>query len=726
MTEDDLSNEIVGSKLSGYRLVVVSLVASLATFLIATVYPSDRVVDETMKLSFGASYAWVASQSFLLTIPGLLLGLLMARILPRVGALVGSLLIFMVPVVVFCDVVTFAWIGERFLSDTMRRIVTTLLPVLKHHITRNNLIDAGIVISIAMVTVAISWRVSGWIARRWAESRDAVRPTTTMLCLSITAMVVSTPVARNLSRTLSEMQGHSTRHPFCAFHLVGYRGVGDLVPQGEKAVLPRLRGLQAAEQVKATDRRHATVAIDPDTVPAASRAGKLRDIVVIVIESMRHEVVDPEVMPNLYAFAQRSIYCKNHFSAGNSTVCGFFGLLNGLEDVWFDRPVWSDPIMNRLLHQAGYELAFHGGEDDWPEANMDGFINKAHFDQFIIEYPELLETDYRAVQRTSDFIAEGKKLAKKDPQTYRPRLGMTYLLASHAPYLSEPEDQVFQPAASQTFLFPYTASAVPGIKNRYKNSARTVDRMIQPLLRDDCIVIVAGDHGESFLEDGSSVHGLRLSKIQNMTPMILYYPGVEPRVIQERTTHTDILPTLLSILGLAVTDRETFDGCDLTSVKDDELRERIFVTSNLIDHSRGLIGPWTDDPTLPFAYRFVCSLGDWQVGYLNPVDEFGYELPDEVPENDLDGRQLVRDWLIRKIGSEIVREDLSEAELFEKFFNSDDREIRMSVLQIARQVTNPDSDLYELISKAAGDEDPEIRELAKELVIRHERFIGRN
>jgi len=490
--------------------------------------------------------------------------------------------------------------------------------------------------------------------------------------------------------------------------------------------LPRLRGLQAAEQVKVTDRRHAALAIDSNTIPAAARGGKLQDIVIIVIESMRPELIDPEVMPNLYAFAQRSLYCENHFSAGNSTVCGFFGLLNGLEDVWFDRPVWSDPIMNRLLHQAGYELAFFGGEDDWPEANMDGFISKAHFDRFIIEYPDLLETDYRAIQRTSDFIAEGKVLAAKDPQSYSPRLGMTYLLASHAPYISEPQDQVFQPAASQGFLFPYTASAVPGIKNRYKNSARTVDRMIQPLLRDDCIVIVAGDHGESFLEDGSSVHGLRLSKIQNMTPMIFYYPGVEPRVIQERTTHTDILPTLLSILGLGITDRDVFDGCDLTSVNDDELADRIFVTSNLIDRSRGLIGPWTDDRALPFAYRFVCSLGDWQVGYLNPIDELGYELPDESPSENLDGQQLVRDWLIENVGTEIVREDLSEAELFEKFFNSDDREIRMSALRIARQVADPDSHLYELISRAAGDEDPEIRELAKEMVIRHERFIGRN
>ena len=46
------------------------------------------------------------------------------------------------------------------------------------------------------------------------------------------------------TRAPSSSRNHSARHPFCAFHLVGYRGVGIGVPQGEQATLARLRGLQ--------------------------------------------------------------------------------------------------------------------------------------------------------------------------------------------------------------------------------------------------------------------------------------------------------------------------------------------------------------------------------------------------------------------------------------------------------------------------------------------------
>lgn len=300
------------------------------------------------------------------------------------------------------------------------------------------------------------------------------------------------------------------------------------------------------------------------------------------------------------------------------------------------------------------------------------------------------------------------------------------MLATHCRYISEDQDQIFQPAAPEDFLIPYSEAMRDQIYNRYKNSARTLDRMIKPLLRDDCIVIVIGDHGESFLEDGSAIHGLRLSKVQNMTPMILYYPGVEPRVIEQRTLHADILPTLLSILKIPVTDPEIFDGVDLTTADAESLSNRIFTTSNFMDRTSGLIGPWTFDPNEPFAYRFLCNIGDWQVDYLNPIDEKGYETPDRHPPGRAGGRQLVRQWLIKQIGPEIVQEDLSEADLFTKFLGSEDRETRLSAIKIANDIAQPEPYLYDLIVKAARDRDPEIRAMAKEIVIRTERYAGQN
>ena len=537
---------------------------------------------------------------------------------------------------------------------------------------------------------------------------------------------MSIPAVWNYSATRQAMRDHSTRHPFCAFHLVGYRGVGVAVPKGERAVLARLRGLQAAPAAQEMDERFLNVELDRQRFTETADQRDLQDVIVVVIESLRPEVVNPEVMPNLHEFAKESIYCKQHFSNGNSTSFGMFALMSGVESVWFDRPVSERPIMNRVLYQAGYQLAFYGGSTGWAEFEMDGYVRGEHYDEFKIENADLPATDYKVVERTLNFILEGKRLTKEDPATSSPRVGIAYMLATHCRYISEEQDQIFQPAAPENFLIPYSEAMRDQVYNRYKNSARTVDRMIKPLLRDDCIVIVIGDHGESFLEDGSAIHGLRLSKVQNMTPLILGYPGVKPRIIEQRTMHADILPTLFSILKIPVTDPEIFDGCDLTTVDPQTLSDRIFTTTNFMDRTSGLIGPWTLDPTPPFAYRFLCNIGDWQVDYLNPIDDQGYQRDDSRPGGALSGRQLVRDWMIQKIGPEIVREDRPEAELFSEFLRSEDRETRFSALKIANDIARPELYLYDLIVKLTRDNDPEIRVMAKEIVIRTERYVGQN
>ena len=82
--------------------------------------------------------------------------------------------------------------------------------------------------------------------------------------------------------------------------------------------------------------------------------------------------------------------------------------------------------------------------------------------------------------------------------------------------------------------------------------------------------------------------------------------------------------------------------------------------------------------------------------------------------------------VVDRVGSEILREDKSEEELFSEFFRSEDRETRLSVLKIARDIATPDPYLYDLIAEAARDEDPEIRTMAKDIVIRTERYAGKS
>lgn len=690
-----------------HQLVLIALVSCVLTLVIATVYPSGKPADESMSLSFGSTYGWIAFQSIVLALPGLLVGLLACRVFPRVGALMGAGLMLVVPLIVLCDVMAFTWIAERFLSRTMTRIGTTLLPGLMLHVSQTEMLQASGAIVLAIALALVIWKVTGMVARRWQSKEESVGPAAATILLAVVASAIGFPGLWNLQRTTAEMAVASVRHPFCAFHLVGFRGVGVSSPNGDAAVLGRLHALRAAPAVLERESKQQSLRVDDSINLQQPRP----DVIVIVIECFRPEVIDPEVMPNLHAFAAKSILCRNNFSSGNATCYGMFSLFTGLEAVWFDRPVSSDPIMNRLMHQAGYQLGFYGGQTDWRHFGMAGFVHEGLYDDFQIELPDLPASDLRTVQRTVDFI----------DQDDEPRAAVAYMFATHSFY-SEEEDRIFQPAAPDNIIISHAPEMKDQIYNRYKNSVRTMDTMIKPLLREDCTVIVLGDHGEPFLDDGTAVHGTRLSKFQNMTPALIYSPGIEARTIEPPTSHADLLPTLLSILDIPVDDPSVFDGVDLTTTTDRELIERTFVSCNYMDNTSLLVGPWTLDQQQPFGHRVVFDLRSWQAAYLNPIGDRGFDWTDSPLAEQ--GAGEFKRWILERFGEEAYEESSELEELFAEFLRSPIQEVRLTALEIAGNVAEPQPYLYELVAEATRNEDEQTRSRAKDLIIRINRLRG--
>lgn len=54
--------------------------------------------------------------------------------------------------------------------------------------------------------------------------------------------------------------------------------------------------------------------------------GKNLNVLILAIDSLRADVVDAKTMPNLTKLQQRSIVFRDHYSAGNATRAGVFGL----------------------------------------------------------------------------------------------------------------------------------------------------------------------------------------------------------------------------------------------------------------------------------------------------------------------------------------------------------------------------------------------------------------
>ncbi len=94
--------------------------------------------------------------------------------------------------------------------------------------------------------------------------------------------------------------------------------------------------------------------------------------------------------------------------------------------------------------------------------------------------------------------------------------------------------------------------------NPYVGEIAYADSQIGRLLRalDDghllerTVVIVAGDHGESLGDHGEPAHGVFIYESVLRVPLIVRAPGISPARIGAVVRLTDVMPTVLDLLGL--------------------------------------------------------------------------------------------------------------------------------------------------------------------------------
>ena len=83
-------------------------------------------------------------------------------------------------------------------------------------------------------------------------------------------------------------------------------------------------------------------------------------------------------------------------------------------------------------------------------------------------------------------------------------------------------------------------------------------------LYENTIIIVAGDHGEEFGEQGYFGHGSSFNRFQTHPFCVVRFPGSKPGVCGRITSNVDFVPSILSWMGATNTAVDYSTGTVLT------------------------------------------------------------------------------------------------------------------------------------------------------------------
>jgi membrane-anchored protein YejM (alkaline phosphatase superfamily) len=285
----------------------------------------------------------------------------------------------------------------------------------------------------------------------------------------------------------------------------------------------------------------------------------LPNVVLLILESFRHESISPQRMPRLHAWAQKGIVATNHYSSSNCSPQGGFALLFGQLAMCMDSVLdtGADASLCSMTKTAGYETSLHASCDFFYR-RMSEYFGEPDFDSV-----ELLPFERgRWPQADRQTI---RSLQTKIESSQGPQLCVAFLLSTHYDYQYPAELENLDVSE----IVDATMVKGPGIEQvsqresrlRYLKSLAFMDEIIGDLVdsldMSKNIVIVTGDHGEAMWEDGTIAHGSRLSEIQTRVPMVIRGPGIPTAQFAIPTSHIDLLPTLAANLGVTISQGRT-------------------------------------------------------------------------------------------------------------------------------------------------------------------------
>ena len=303
-----------------------------------------------------------------------------------------------------------------------------------------------------------------------------------------------------------------------------------------------------------------------------------RNIFFFIIDSLREDVVTPDMMPHLSALQRRALPISAGVAASNVTHMSWFSLLHGINAIYWSvtahQATSRGAIPMRVLSKTGYRLnAYSAANLEYFGFERSVFGNNPALPSRVIDLRELFD---QTTDRTPADI-DTKVMARigADLDTLRPDSREFFLVTFVGPHHDYSWAARYQPRFLpyeehvNVFVTP-RPEQVPRLKNRYLNAVNYADMLIGEFLQklearglmEHSIIVVTGDHGEEFYERGNLTHSSDLNRFQVRTPLIVVVPGAQmpSRAV---ASHIDIFPTIFDALGIGDQSAALLEGASL-------------------------------------------------------------------------------------------------------------------------------------------------------------------
>jgi hypothetical protein len=359
--------------------------------------------------------------------------------------------------------------------------------------------------------------------------------------------------------------------------------------------------------------------------PAVTADGKAWNILFFVLESSGADYVfdrsfgNPAPMPFLQKLTREGLYLSNHHASVNNTAKAAFSLFTGLYPDPGRKMLARDkamaiPTLNRYL-PADYDFfLIHPGP---PESSFSPhlFLNNGLQDYY---NQETLPPDRHPAPNglARNEIDSFDFLITRLDRAREPFLGIYWSFIPHFPYADYGPEYRILPDRTK--------------RQRYYNNLHTLDvqlqrvyeHLVQTGLADRTLFVFVGDHGEAFGQHPQVwAHTFGFNSEMFRVPMLFWQPKlVAPQVIKFPTSHVDVTPTLLDLLGFP-SDATRFQG---ESVLRGPPRRKYIFTMDTHGEYISAISPQMDKVILGFHANYF---GANYFGAFNLAKDPGEKLP---------------------------------------------------------------------------------------------------